>query len=149
MPTEIWVALIGFTGVCLTVIVSIWIWRKTSQQTEKAAHQTEVVEADKTGIEGLRELALENRLDRAEWRQERTQMINERSEDRKRLDKLEIEVATLRRDLEARGAQIEKMKTERRWRIQYIYDLIDYIKRLGHQPPPPVHPVVLNNPESD
>jgi chromosome segregation ATPase len=143
MPIEIWVALIGFGGVGLTVLGSIWIYRKTSQQTEIAAHQSDTVEADKTAIQGLRELAEQNRKDRAEWRAERAQMVKSHEADRKRLDKLEAEMTFLRAEREQNRITIENLKTERRWRVNYIHVLIDYIKRLGRTPPEPEDPIVM------
>lgn len=144
MSDTIWVALITAVAAVIGTFGSIYIFRKTTQQTAKAQHQTDVVQADKTGIEGLRELAEQNRKDRAEWRKERAEMIAERKQDRERLDRLEAEVVMLRADREQDRARIKKLETERKWRVNYIHVLIDFIKGLGHTPPPPEDPVVLS-----
>jgi hypothetical protein len=145
MPTEIWVALIGFGGVSLTVLITVWIYRATSRQAEKAASRSAVAEANKTGIAGLRELAEQNRKDRAEWRAERVQMIKERDEDRQRLDRLEHEMILMRAEREQDRILIERLKTEHTWHVGYIRVLIDFIKRLGRTPPAPDNPIALQS----
>lgn len=143
---QIWAAAISALGVVASIFGGIYAVRKTTSQADKANLRTQTVESDKTGIEGLRELAIQNRLDREDWRQERAEMVKDRNQDRRRLDMLERRVAELETEREADRAQIETMKIERSWRVRYIHILIDFIKGLGHQPPPPENPVVLQEP---
>lgn len=147
----VWVALITTLGVVAGVVGSIYAVRKTTQQTEKAARQDDAFEADKTGIEGLRELAVQNRLDREEWRKERADLIAERQADRKRLDKLEQEVRELREEREQDKAlivtlqnQIAQHETLKHALIRYIRNLREFITGLGKQPPEPELPLPLD-----
>ena len=114
LNTEVIVALITTFGVVSGVVGSIYAVRKTAQQTEVAAHKDEIVAADKLGIEGLKELAIQNRADREEWRKERIDLLHRMSDMEDRLTKLE---------------------QERNMLTRYVARLKAFITELGHVPP--------------
>lgn len=158
IPEPVLIAFFTTLGSIAAAVVAVYTYRRTAQQTDQATAHDERVEADRTGLEGLKELALQNRQDREEMRRDRTEMMQ-------RLDKAEAEQRRLREEQSALRRRVVQLETERerdrqtiadlraeieeRKRIRhalqrYIRQLREFIVGLGSTPPDPDEPLPVD-----
>lgn len=144
MSETVIISMLTTIGAVAGAVAAVYTVKRTSRQADKASQRDNAVEQDRIGLEGLRELAEQNRLDRDEWRRDRNEM-------RERMDKLENEVSALRRkvgEYEAERARdkqkIERLRHEVGEFETLVHALTRYIRRLrefiagtGHVPPEP------------
>lgn len=131
------VGVFTFGGAVVSALAAIAIARRTSKDAEQAGKRSDVIEEDKFGLAELKEIAIQNRADRQEWRQERTDM-------RARLDNLESQVQQLRLERQKDAQQIEQLRgqiaeheTLRQQFTRYVVQLREFIVSFGQKPPAP------------
>lgn len=144
IPEPVVIAFFTTMGAIAAAVGAIYTTKRTAAQAEKASQHDQAVETDRIGLEGLRELAEQNRKDREEMRRDR-------AEDRKRIEHLEDEMAGLRRkvtDLELEREhdkkEIARLTGEKHSLVRYIRRLREFIAGLGQVPPEPDQPLALD-----
>lgn len=141
IPEPVIIGLLTTIGAIAGAVAAVYTSRRTMAQTEKAQQHDNAIEADKMGLEGLRELAIQNRQDREEMRRERQEMLLRLQGLERRVAELETERARDRATIAELQADIEERKRVRHNLLHYIRILREFIASLGHVPPEP--PVAL------
>lgn len=151
IPEPVLIAFFTTIGAIAAAIAAVYTTRRTVDQAARAAKHDEAAERDRTGLDGLRELALQNRADREEMRADReemrqqiTRLSSEHAELQRRVAQLEVERARDRATIADLRADIDERKRVRHNLLHYIRILREFIVRLGGQPPEPDVPLPMD-----
>jgi chromosome segregation ATPase len=144
IPEPVIIGVLTTLGAIAGAITAVYTTKRTLWQADKAQKHDDAIEADKMGLEGLRELAIQNRQDREEMRRDRQEMMLRVSALERRVAELETERARDRATIAELQADIEDRKRMRHNLLRYIRILREFIASLGAVPPEPPTPLPMD-----